>query len=778
MTCKNNCMITKHLNRGGHNPALSLKVLFTVLFSLFIISCSNLVDNNKNNLPSIEKAYISVNVENQTKSASRTLLPAINVRDLVLKGRLSGQTEEILASAATLEEMTAKKIEIQTGEWTFTLIANVSGVSFSGSTACTIVSGGENPVAFQLEPDAAGDIGFLDFSLSFNGTEGVSYDIVSTYDGSYVDSKSITGSGTYTFSENSLIPGTHKLQVNFYLAGDTSKAINTYQTIVRIERGITTKAEIKGISLNQIYSITYNNIEEQDYTSDTLVLKFFRKSEAISLPGYYTSVPGLSFSGWFDNPDFTGEEIIEIDPAQADSLKDQQLYAKWIYDSSGSISHTADYNFTFSASSKFIKPNKSKDITIKPAVKRGSANILYDGQNKKIDGNDVIWNFALYNDGSVLNDVTLTSSATDDGIKVNIPALDYADTYSLYVCAELKGVKHATEFLLTPPQAVDASSVISQINNAAVDSVVKVEGILDEEKFVQIAEAAGTNSITLDLSDTEGLTKVPDNAFNQGRYIQGIILPEGVTTIEDNAFWCLYGLKKLHIPASVTSIDMGAFFLCATNNGLDVTLGEGSTTFKYENGAIYTMDGKKLVRFCNGRSTSSFTVPASVEVIGEYAFTGAKMSAVYFEEGSALKSIETMAFDYCDKMYSISIPDSVTSMGDSALRYCSNLTSVKLPSGWTVIDKSLFGFCNRLTTLKIPEGVTKICNNTFSHNYPPLQSLYLPLSLTEIESSAFYSSTKLSFVSYAGSEEQKNLITNINSISLLKNAIWSYNVEY
>lgn len=778
MCNKINYLITKHLNRGGHSPALSLKVLFTVLFSLFIISCSNLVDdNNKNNLPSIEKAYISVNVENQENSSSRTLLPAINVKDLVLKGRLSGQTEEILASAATLEEMTTKKIEIQTGEWTFTLIANVSGVSFSGSTVSTIVSGGENPVAFQLEPEAAGDIGALDFSLSFNGTEGVSYDIVSTYDGSYIDSKSITGSGTYTFSEDSLIPGTHTLQVNFYLAGDTSKAINTYQTIVRIERGITTKAEIKGISLNQIYSITYNNIEEDDITSDTLVLKFFRKSEEISLPSYTTSIEHLYFSGWFTNPDFTGEDITDIDPAQADSLKDQQLYAKWIYSSNGTIGVSSNYNFTFTASSKFIKPNKSKDITIKPAVKMGSANIPYDGQNKKIDGNDVVWTFALYNDGSVLSDATLVTAATEDGIKVTIPAL-YADTYSLYVCAELKGVKHSTEFILTTPQAVDASSLISQINNAAVDSVVKVEGILDEEKFAQIAEAAGTKSITLDLSDTEGLTKVPNNVFNQGGYIQGIILPEGVTTIEDNAFWCLYGLKKLHIPASVTSIDMGAFFLCATNNGLDVTLGEGSTTFKYENGAIYTMDGKKLVRFCNGRSTSSFTVPASVEVIGEYAFTGAKMSAVYFEEGSALQSIETMAFDYCDKMYSISIPDSVTSMGSGALRYCSNLTSVKLPAGWTVIDQSIFGFCNRLTTLKIPEGVTKICNNTLAHNYPPLQSLYLPLSLTEIESSAFYSSNKLSFVSYAGSEEQKNLITNINSISLLNNAIWSYNVEY
>lgn len=778
MCNKINYLITRHLNRGGHSPALSLKVLFTVLFSFFIISCSNLVDNNnKNTLPSIEKAYISVNVENQTKSASRTLLPAINVKDLVLKGRLSGQIEEILASAATLEEMTTKKIEIQTGEWTFTLIANVSGVSFSGSTVSTIVSGGENPVAFQLEPDAAGDIGSLDFSLSFNGTEGVSYDIVSTYDGNYVDSKSITGGGTYTFSEGSLIAGTHKLQVNFYLAGDTSKAINTYQTIVRIERGITTKAEIKGIYLNQIYSIAYNNIEDEDYTSDTLVLRFFRKSEEISLPSYTTSIEHLYFSGWFDNPDFTGEEIIEIDPAQADSLKDQQLYAKWTYATPGTIAVASNYNFTFTASSKFIKPKQKKTITITPSVKRGATDVTYDGENKTVDGNDVIWNFALYNDGSVLNDVTLTSSATDDGIKVNIPALDYADTYSLYVCAELKNVKHSTEFVLTPPQAVDASSVISQINNAAVDSVVKVEGILDEEKFVQIAEAAGTNSITLDLSDTEGLTKVPDNAFKQGRYIQGIILPEGVTTIEDNAFWCLYGLKKLHIPASVTSIDMGAFFLCSTNYGLDVTLGEGSETLDLVDDFILTKDHKKIVLHAKGTSTGPCIVPNYVEEIGNYSFVGSQFNSISFEDNSKLKKIGTYAFQDCKRFSSITIPDSVEEIGDSAFRYCNNLSTVNLPKGNYKIVEGIISFCDKVEILRLPEGVTTIKSYAFSSwagfRAGTFGYIYLPSSLEKIEANAFNGVTIYN-VYYNGTAEDRARIESNIIDSNIKAKTWNY----
>lgn len=753
--------------------------VFIAIFSLFSFSCSGLFDDDSSDFFTLApgKAYIFVNVENQAKSATRTLLPSINVTDLVLSGQLADSDQAVYETAATIAEMEVKQIEVQTGLWNFTLTAKVAGANFKATASKAIESGSENKLAFMLEPDNSDETGAFDFSLTFSGTEGVAYDIISKCDGSQVDSKSITGSGTYTYSNAAISSGTHTLQLDFYLEGDNTKVINTYQTIVRIEKGMTTKAEIKNISLNQIYSITYNNIEDDDITSDTLVLKFFRKSEEISLPSYTTSIEHLYFSGWFTNPDFTGEDITDIDPTLADSLKDYQLYAKWIYSTNGTIGVASNYNFTFTSSSKYIKANQGKTITITPSVKRGSASVIYDGENQKVDGNDVSWNFALYNNGEPVYE-TLSSSATEKGIKVEIPALPYTDTYSLYVCAELKNVKHNTEFLLIPPQAVDDSAVKAQINSASSGSVVKVEGILDEEKFVKIAEAAGTKSITLDLSDTEGLTKVPDNAFKQGGYIQGIILPEGVTTIEDNAFWCLYGLKKLHIPASVTSIDMGAFFLCATNNGLDVTLGEGSETFKYENGAIYTIDGKKLVRFCNGTSNSAFTVPAGVEVIGECAFTGAKMRTVRFEEGSVLKTIEATAFDYCDKMSSISIPDSVTSIGSRAFGYCTNLTSVKLPAGWTVIDQSIFSFCSKLTTLKIPEGVTKICNNTLAHNYPPVQSLYLPLSLTEIESSAFYSSNKLSYVYYAGSEEQKNAIANVNSISLLNNAIWSYNQQY
>lgn len=786
-----------------------LGIVLAVLSVFFLFSCSNIADKEEEFKAVLtaeesksERAYIRVNVENTDSAPTRTLLPKIELSNLVLTGSREGGEAQVLATASALAEMSAKQIEIQTGNWAFTLTATVSGVAYSsGEVSKTIESGGENPLSFTLEPADGATTGTLDFSLTFTGTEGVDYEVIVKFDNDVTTKQTSTvpyrsgqtirwpADSDHGFTSLDFTTGasnkTHTIEVKFYAKNidnnnnTDTKELNTYQSIFRVERGITTKAAITGINLNQVYSITYNNIENTDSTADTLVLKFFRKSDEISLPSYTTTVPELIFSGWYKNDDFTGDPITEIEPldTETDNLKNLQLYAKWIYSSEGIITTSSEYNFSFEVNSNTLKPNKEKTISITPTVKKSGVLAEYDAENQEVDGHSVTWDFALYNGGTLLHE-DLTQTKTEKGISIAIPAVPYADKYSLHVSAELCGIKHCSNFILGSLQPIDVAAEKAKINSASTGNIVKIEAILNEDQVKQIAKVAGAKPIILDLSESEGFTTVPENAFNQGSAIQGIILPEGVTKIDKNAFWCLYGLKTLHIPASVTEIDGSAFFLCATNNGLDITLGEGSTTFKYENGAIYTLDGKKLVRFCNGSSTSAFTVPATVEVIAEYAFTGAKMYTIAFEEGSSLKSIEQYAFDKCINITSISIPDSVTTMGSAALRYCDNLSSVKLPAGWTVIDKSLFGFDTKLATLKIPEGVTKICNSTFSNNYPPIETLYLPASLTEIETSAFSSSNKLKYVNYAGTLTQRNAIKNINSIYLIKNATWSYEVSY
>ena len=63
---------------------------------------------------------------------------------------------------------------------------------------------------------------------------------------------------------------------------------------------------------------------------------------------------------------------------------------------------------------------------------------------------------------------------------------------------------------------------------------------------------------------------------------------------------------------------------------------------------------------------------------------------------------------------SVTIPDSVTSIGNSAFYGCSGLTSVTIPDSVTSIGDSAFYGCSGLTSVTIPDSVTSIGNSAFS----------------------------------------------------------------
>ncbi|HIU90944.1 MAG TPA: leucine-rich repeat domain-containing protein, partial [Candidatus Fimimonas merdipullorum] len=66
-----------------------------------------------------------------------------------------------------------------------------------------------------------------------------------------------------------------------------------------------------------------------------------------------------------------------------------------------------------------------------------------------------------------------------------------------------------------------------------------------------------------------------------------------------------------------------------------------------------------------------------------------------------------------DKIYSVTIPDSVTIIDRSAFTACRNLTSVTIGNGVTTIGDNAFNFCINLTSVTIGNGVTTIGSKAF-----------------------------------------------------------------
>ena len=181
-----------------------------------------------------EKAFIKVVFDD---GSSRTVLPSINLENFVLKGKRNGGAEQELAKAATKSAMSGKSIEIFTGNWEFTMSADVSdgntviaGVTQFKDTHNVSVQSGESILSFELKPFKSDGTEVNDGELSVtltlapdakadkaravlkpaDGTGGTEF----TKD--YPDSGKLSQGASISFQKSNLPSGTYSLEIEFY----------------------------------------------------------------------------------------------------------------------------------------------------------------------------------------------------------------------------------------------------------------------------------------------------------------------------------------------------------------------------------------------------------------------------------------------------------------------------------------------------------------------------------------------------------------------------------
>ena len=120
--------------------------------------------------------------------------------------------------------------------------------------------------------------------------------------------------------------------------------------------------------------------------------------------------------------------------------------------------------------------------------------------------------------------------------------------------------------------------------------------------------------------------------------------------------------------------------------------------------------------------------------------------------GITVETIGHTAFRY-SSVTSVTIPDSVTFISDSAFAYCFNLTNISIPNSVTSIGFSAFGGCTKLESITLPSSLRSISEALFS-GCSQLTTIHIPVSVTSIENDAFDGCPSSMTVTYPGSKTQ------------------------
>ena len=138
-----------------------------------------------------------------------------------------------------------------------------------------------------------------------------------------------------------------------------------------------------------------------------------------------------------------------------------------------------------------------------------------------------------------------------------------------------------------------------------------------------------------------------------------------------------------------------------------------------------------------GEHTVMYTLKDSTDLQNVPYMNCSNLVSITIPEG--VTNIGDSAFDACTTLTSVAIPNSVTNIGSGAFSYCRSLTSVTIPNGVSAILTNTFYYCSGLTSVTIPNSVTSIGSGAFD-GCNGLTSITIPYSVSNIGTSAFYCS--------------------------------------
>ena len=310
-----------------------------------------------------------------------------------------------------------------------------------------------------------------------------------------------------------------------------------------------------------------------------------------------------------------------------------------------------------------------------------------------------------------------------DLVTINIPiSVSKIGSNAFTLCKSLKSIsiperttvlEHSVLSKCENIETINLHNNITTIGDWAFDNCKKLKDLTIPSSVTSIGEGAFWCCESLSAIEIpNSVITIGKSAFGFCSEITSIVIPESIEEIKDGTFNGCYKLSSVSIPRNVKFIGKGAFSYCNLINDVYSPDLSAWCKIKFTDFQSNPLHSAKHF-YVDNKEITNLIIPEDITSINDYAFYNCNFLTVTIP--NTVESIGKSSFMFCSQVESISIPNSVTSIGERAFEQCYKLKSVVLPDNIKYISRGAFYFCRELATITIPSSVEIIYQEAFAY---------------------------------------------------------------